>query len=97
MPSPTCEMPTRETLRPGSAHRLLPLTAPRLPDPLRERIRYLHYSRSTKDIRAVRELLGHSDVASTTLNIHALNVGGGAVRSTLDSLPKPDGPRSVHW
>lgn len=50
MPSPTREMPSRGTLRPSSAHRLPPLTAPRLLDPLRERIRYLHYSRSTEDI-----------------------------------------------
>ncbi len=50
MPGPAPEMPARATLRPGSAHRLPPLTAPRLPDQLRERIRYLHYSRSTEDI-----------------------------------------------
>lgn len=47
---PTREMPSRGALRPGSAHRLPPLTAPRLLDQLRERIRYLHYSRSTEDI-----------------------------------------------
>ena len=50
MPSPTREMPSRGTRRPSSAHRLPPLTAPRLLDQLRERVRYLHYSRSTEDI-----------------------------------------------
>jgi hypothetical protein len=43
-------MPSRGTLQPGSAHRLPPLKAPRLLDQLRERIRYLHYSRCTEDI-----------------------------------------------
>jgi len=50
MPGPAHEMPSRGTLRPGSAHRLPPLKAPRLFDQLRERIRYLHYSRSTEEI-----------------------------------------------
>lgn len=50
MPAPAPEMPSRASLRPGPAHRLPALTAPRLLDQLRERIRYLHYSRSTEDI-----------------------------------------------
>ncbi|RZJ01395.1 MAG: integron integrase [Rubrivivax sp.] len=37
-------------MRPGSAQQLPPLQSPRLLDQLRERIRYLHYSRSTEDI-----------------------------------------------
>ena len=50
MPSPADEVLSRKTLRPASAHHLPPLRSARLLDQLRERIRYLHYSRSTEDI-----------------------------------------------
>ena len=50
MPGRANEMPSRGTLRQASARGLPPLRAPRLLDQLRERIRYLHYSRSTEDI-----------------------------------------------
>jgi integron integrase len=40
------------------------------------------------DIRTVRERLGHADVATTMIYSHVLKVGGGAVRSPMDSFPE---------
>ncbi|TDP04513.1 integrase-like protein [Roseateles asaccharophilus] len=54
LPSVPGPFPARGTLRPpaaaGSALKLPPLQAVRLLDQLRERIRYLHYSRRTEDV-----------------------------------------------
>lgn len=56
-----------------------------------------HLLQSGYDIRTVQDLLGHSDVATTMIYTHVLKVGGGAVRSPLDSLPGAIPPQSSRW
>jgi site-specific recombinase XerD len=41
------------------------------------------------DIRAVQELVGHSDVSATMIYLHALNHGGHGVVSSIDRMKSP--------
>lgn len=56
-----------------------------------------HLLPSGSGIRTVQELLGHADVATTMICVHALKLGGGAVRSRLDALTDGELSRSGRW
>jgi site-specific recombinase XerD len=45
-----------------------------------------HLLQTGTDIRTVRELLGHSDVATTMIYTHVLKVAAGGTRGPLDTL-----------
>ncbi|WP_434063834.1 tyrosine-type recombinase/integrase [Roseateles subflavus] len=56
-----------------------------------------HLLQRGRDIRTVQELLGHADVATAMIYTPVFKVGGGAVRSPLDSLPTGEAPQSSRW